>query len=210
LVISAAACTSFITYSYMFWTAPLLLRSHGATTTEVGFALMLASAGGGSIGVGLGGFLSDRWRRRSASGRVYVALLSVALMLPTGLGLLVAPTAKTAYVMAFVYQAVSTMWVSSATALVTELVLPRMRAIATALFLMLCTFGGLALGPFAVGRVSDAFKAGGSSSDDSLRIALGLALLLLIPGAGLFAAALRTVPDDEASLWERARAAGES
>lgn len=203
----AAALTSFVTYSFMFWTAPFLLRTHGVSTTEVGFYLMLASALGGGIGVAAGGFLSDGWRQRKVAGRVYVVIISVALMVPTALGMLYAESSRTAFAMAFVYQGVSTMWVGSATALVTEIVLPRMRAIATAVLLMLYTFVGLALGPFAVGRLSDAMKAGGAAPDEALRTALAVALLVLVPALVLAVASLRTVPDDESSLAERAREA---
>ena len=209
LVIGCASLASLVVYAFSFWSAPFLLRAHGVTATEAGLALMVASALGGGLGVALGGVLSDRRRQHSAVGRVQVLVLSVAAMLPAGLGMLYASSASGAYAMAFVYQMTATMWVSSSTALVTELVLPRMRAIATALALLMFTFVGLALGPFAVGRISDALMASDSAPDAALRTAMAASLLVLIPAVGLGAAALRTVPPDERSVWERARAAGE-
>lgn len=50
-----------VTYGIGFWTAPLLIRLHDATATEVGVYIGLGSALGGLIGVTPGGYLADRF-----------------------------------------------------------------------------------------------------------------------------------------------------
>ena len=82
-----------------------------------------------------------------------------------------------------------------------QLVLPRMRAVASAFYLLVITFIGLALGPYMVGQVSD----GIGDLTQAMRLALfanGLSVLFLWLAG-------RHVAQDESSVRERARAAGE-
>ena len=47
------------------------------------------------------------------------------------------------------------MWIGAGASTVQDLVLPRMRAVASAFYLLVLTFVGLALGPYTVGQLSD-------------------------------------------------------
>ena len=76
-----------------------------------------------------------------------------------------------------------------------------MRATASAAYLLVVTFIGLALGPYVVGRISVA--AG------DLRLGILFGLLGNAAALVLILAATRSLARDEASLHERARAAGE-
>jgi MFS family permease len=93
------------------------------------------------------------------------------------------------------------MWLGPGISTIQDLVLPRMRASASAFFLLLVTFIGLALGPYVIGRLSEAFG--------SLRPAMLCALIAQAIALGLSLHAARRFPGDEASRLDRARAAGE-
>ena len=92
-------------------------------------------------------------------------------------------------------------WLGVAGSTVTDLVLPRMRGTATAVYILTVTLLGLALGPFTVGLVSDL--------TGDLRNGLEVALWANLGAAIMIALASRFLANDEASLRERARAAGE-
>jgi MFS family permease len=207
-LILGASFMSFMTYSFMFWSAPFLLRRHAVSPAEAGFWLMIASVAGGALGVSAGGLLSDRLKRLSPSGRLYVVLLSVGIEVPTALGFLYAPSPGGAYAFAIAFNVASTLWVGSATAALTELVLPRMHAISTALLLTMYTFIGLALGPYTVGRLSDALSDG-DVPGGALRAALALGVLALVPALLFLLHALRHIERDERTVLERALGAGE-
>ena len=81
------------------------------------------------------------------------------------------------------------------------LVLPRMRGMATAIFFLSTTLIGLGIGPFLAGYVS-AISGDLSHGMLSTLVAVPFGVILLI-------AALRLVPAANASVIERARAAGE-
>ena len=203
------ASASFVTYSYMFWTPSFLLRNWDVSPTEVGFSMLIANLVGAGLGVTGGGMISDRLKRRMPAGRVYAVMVAMLLHVPTALLLLFADSLYVAYAGVVAYTVATTSWVGSANALVTELVLPRMRAVAAAGLLLVTTFAGLALGPFTVGWVSDGLVATGASAGDALREALLLSLLPMAICVVLLGLASRRVPAAEASVVERARAAGE-
>jgi MFS family permease len=89
----------------------------------------------------------------------------------------------------------------AAAATTQDLVLPRMRGVATAAFFIGTTFVGLALGPYMAGRVSQA------TGD----LAIGVLSLLAVSPLAITCLVIlyRMLPRAEASLLDRARAAGE-
>jgi hypothetical protein len=76
-----------------------------------------------------------------------------------------------------------------------------MRASASAAYLLVVTFVGLALGPYTIGRLSVALG--------DLRSAMLLALAANVVAALLLWRAARRLEGDRATLLARARAAGE-
>ena len=206
---SGFACIAFVTYGIGFWGAPFFIRQHGVTASEVGTFLGLAAALGGWIGVTLGGVTSDALRRRTPNARLWMGFATIVLAVPVAVGVLFAPSVGLAYALNFVFSIVSPLWVGPAATSISELVLPRMRAIASAFYLLVVTFLGLALGPYTMGKLSDAFAAGGAAPGAALRSAMLVGLAPLALSALLFALAWNRVGQAEASKLERARAAGE-
>jgi hypothetical protein len=94
-----------------------------------------------------------------------------------------------AYAMAFFAQVANGAWLGAAISTVQDLVPARMRAVAGAVYLLMLTFVGLALGPYTVGRLSEA--------TGSLGGAIETALLANAAAIAMFAAALRTLAQDE-------------
>ncbi len=195
------AFLAFTGYGVGFWTAPFFVRIHGADLMEVGFVLGGTAALGGWLGVTLGGVMADARRRSSINGRIHIALLGAILPIPIGVWLLQTESLTLAYVLNFPLSILTSMWISIGAATVQDLVLPRMRASASAFYILVITFVGLALGPYLIGQVSDVLG--------NLRTAMtfafcsnGLAVLFLV-------AAMRHLGRDEGSVLERARAAGE-
>ena len=90
-----------------------------------------------------------------------------------------------------------------------DLVMPRMRAVAGAYFILVNTFLGLALGPYFIGKFSDLFHATGVNEADALRSAIAVSLFTLIPALIFLILAQRHLGRDESSRLDRARALGE-
>ncbi|MBW2281706.1 MAG: MFS transporter [Deltaproteobacteria bacterium] len=192
---------AFTGYSIAFFTAPYFVRYHGISLTEIGAVLGLTSAVGGFIGVTLGGVMADRFLERTRRARLYVAIFTAAAPVPFVIWLLTTDNVMLAYGINFVVSLVGGMWIGPGASTIQDLVLPRMRAVASASYLLIITFIGLALGPYTVGRLSVAL--------DDLRTAMILAMAMNAVAVFFLVLAARTLPEDERTRVERARAAGE-
>ncbi len=201
--------TAFVGYGAGFWIAPLLLRVHDVSATDVGLYLGLGAAFGGFIGITLGGILADHLKQRFPSGRLVVGFISIATTVPLLLLLLYTDSLATAFWLNFLLTIASSCGGGVPPSTAADLVMPRMRAIAGAYYILMNTFIGLALGPYAMGELSDVLQAGGMSSADSLRFAIAISMLTLIAALYFMWLAHRHLPKDESSRLERARALGE-
>jgi len=201
----ASLCFSFLAftgYALGFWTAPYFVRVLGVREGEAGLVLGLTAAAAGFLGVTLGGVLADRWRTRGASGPLRVAILTAILPVPIAVAMFTTQDRALAYALNFPLAVLGSMWIGPGAATVQDLVLPRMRASASAAYLLVITFIGLAMGPYTVGRIS--FALG------NLRAAILCALCANALALVCAALALRHVAADTASRLERARRAGET
>ncbi|MBD3648473.1 MAG: MFS transporter [Pseudomonadales bacterium] len=200
---------AFVTYGLGFWGPPFFLRVHGASAGESGTILGLSAAIGGWAGVTLGGVLADRFRQRSVRAKIYVGLLSGILSIPSALIVLTTDSITIAYVMNFVFSVTSPMWVGAAAATVNDLVMPRMRAIASAFYILMITFIGLALGPYMIGQISDTIVANGDSAAEALREGMLWSLCMYALALAMLVMAALSVGKDEMTRLDRARALGE-
>ena len=196
------ALLAFVGYGLGFWTPPFFVRVHGVDEREAGMVLGGTAAAAGWLGTALGGVWADRWRLTSARARFHVGVCTALLTPPLALMLFLTESRALAYVMNVPTLIAASLWIGPGASTVQDLVLPRMRGTATAAYLLVVTFVGLALGPYAVGRLSQA--------TGSLRIGILLALLADVAAAVFLLLGARHVERDENSRLERARMAGES
>ncbi len=200
---------SFVAYGVGFWTAPLLMRLHGASATEVGLYIGLGSACGGLLGVTCGGVLADRLKMRVAHGRILIGYIAVIGTAPLVLWLIYAPSLAVAFWLNFFYHLPSACWAGVPPSTANDLVMPRMRAVAGAYYILVNTFIGLALGPYVMGQLSDVYAASGMNEADALRAAIASSLLIFVLTLFFLMMATRHLPKDEATRLERAKALGE-
>jgi len=193
---------AFTGYGVGFWVPPFFIRVHGVSEAQAGFILGGTAAAAGWLGVTLGGVWSDRWRHHAPSARFYVGMLTGLLPMPFLVWMLLTNNTTVAYLLNVPLGILSSMWIGPGASTLQDLVLPRMRAIAAAAYLLVVTFIGLALGPYTIGRLSVAFGSLRGAMLCAL-VANGLAVLCLF-------LASRHLVRDEATKIERARAAGEA
>jgi hypothetical protein len=145
---------AFTGYALGFWVPPFFVRVHGGERGPGGAPPRRDAAAAGWLGATAGGVLADRWRARTPSGRLRVAMLTAILPVPLAIcdphdrehDARVPAERPTI--------ALQSTWLGAGASTVQDLVLPRMRATASAAYLFLLTFVGLALGPYTVGRLS--------------------------------------------------------
>lgn len=150
----AAAMSSLCGYGLAFWTSSFLVRSYGfdLTTTSYFFGSLLLI--GGVAGVFAGGWLGDRMGANKAN---YARLPAIAWLISAPLfviGLLTRDP-YIAWVLLLIPFGLNILWLGPLITAVQHLVEPRMRATASASFLMINNLIGLGLGAWSIGILSD-------------------------------------------------------
>ena len=199
-LVLSASLLAFSGYGLGFWTPAYLLRAHGVDEARVGDFLLWTTAIGGFTGVTLGGIVGDLLRMRDPRGRLFVLAAGSVLAVPFAIGLIEADTIEAALWLTLPSNVFSSMWIGVSATTLQDLMLPRLRAVASAAYLLSITFIGLALGPYTIGRISVAAD---------LRIGMWAGLSVNVVAFLLAILALRSLVSDEESQLERARAAGE-
>ncbi len=199
----------FVGYGAGFWAPTFFRRVHEVSAAEAGLVLGATSAVAGWLGVTAGGAFSDWLKVRNPRARTLTGTIASLGAVPLGVAFLLADNVTTAYVLNFFFTVMSASWIGSAVALANDLVLPRMRATASAFYILTVTFVGLALGPFLMGWISGVLEAGGADSGRALQLGILAGLGAYLLAAVFFWIASRTVAADEDSRVERAQATGE-
>jgi MFS family permease len=193
---------AFSTYGLAYFSAPFFIRYHEVPLGRLGFTLGGINAAFGFLGVATGGVIADAWRARNPRGRLYVAIIAALIPIPAGLWMLHTPSTTLAFSLNAFVVLTGAAWLGVGGSTIQDLVLPRMRGSATAVYILSVTLIGLALGPFTVGLVSDL--------TGDLRKGLVVALCANLGAAAVLGLAAGALEDDERTLRDRARAAGET
>lgn len=168
---------------------------------EAGFTLGWILAVAGGFGTIAGGIVADRAKRVHPAGRLYV-VIAAAILAAISLGFMLTTSSLTLFYLALgITNFLQIMWLGPVAASCQDLVLPRMRGAATAVFFLGTNIIGLGLGPYVVGLVSDV--------SEDLRFAMLSVLFVLPVTLAMFVFASRNLPALETTVVERARAAGE-
>jgi MFS family permease len=182
------ALLAFVGYAVGFWLPPFFIRVHGVDPARAGLVLGIAAAAAGWFGTTIGGLWADRLRRTRAAGRLYVGVACGLLAPPIALAMLLTENTATALALSVPATAASSLWIGPGASTIQDLVPPRMRGTVSAAYLLVVTFIGLALGPYTVGRLSEA--------TGDLRLALIVSLAAGLGGVALLALAARYVRTD--------------
>lgn len=188
----ASGFHAFVSYGLGAWIPAFFIRVHHMTPGELGEWLSWITALGGGGGTLLGGWIADRWVRRQPRARTYVAVIGVALSIPTVVAALLMENTQWALLMYLPASVCSTLWVGPTFATAQDLVPPAMRAMAAAVFLFISTIIGMGAGPQTVGILNDLI-----GTPDAVRYSL-LSAAIIMNGisAVLFWLAGKTLLDD--------------
>lgn len=188
---------SVINYGMMAFNPMFLMRYYHLSMKDTALQFGLASAAMGILGPLFWGPLSDWLHQRfPGAGRALTSLFCMALSPIMSFWVYHAPDAPSFYLRFVAYSLVLTGWMPPLYAIIYDQVLPRMRGITGSLYLMMATIGGLGIGPYVVGLISDATGDLRSAMLSINAVAVPITLLMLLVS--------RRAHRDEAALMERA------
>jgi MFS family permease len=175
----AAGLISFVGYSIGNFMPSFIERSFGMELASIGLWLGLINGTAGGLGFFLGGYFADRVGRAGqgrAMGFLALASLFTALL---HLGVFLAPTAGWSLVLFVLPALTSNFYLAPVLGQTQSLVSLRMRAVASAIMLLVINVIGLALGPPVTGFTSDLLYP--LFGEDSMRVALLAVSTVLLP-----------------------------
>ena len=192
-----------INYGVMGFTPSFLIREYGLDQATTGLQFGLLAAALGVAGPVIAGPLSDfLTTRMGAKGRVWLTLASLGVSPFFGIWTYSSPDPFNFYLRFSVYSIILTLWLPPIYSLYYDLVLPRMRGMASSTYIIVSTLLGLGMGPYFVGIVSDRNGGDLGAAIISINVVAPVIVVILVY-------VLTRIQRDEDSLRERARAAGE-
>jgi MFS family permease len=170
LVSLGSGATQFITYGLGNFAVLFLMREKGMTLPDIALWYALCVAIGMGASMIISGKVIDHFTRTSRTAYATAPALSLALALPFYLAFVWAPDWPLALVLLTIVNILNYFYLSSAVALVQDVVRPSQRVLSGALLLLVMNFIGLGLGPTFVGWLSTTLTEQGVAH--SLQIAL--------------------------------------
>jgi MFS family permease len=208
-IIMSGIFHNFNMYAINTFNTAFLIRFHGMTLLNASYISSISVGAVGAIGLLVGGWLADKMSVKRRNGRLVLSACAMTIAAPCIFLAINQPKgAITAYIILMALGTI-TMYVYYATvySAIQDVIEPRLRGIAVALYFCFMYILGASMGPYATGALSDYFAhkamldAGASTMAEGFR-AIGLhnamyiiPILALAAALVLFAAS-RTMEKD--------------
>lgn len=156
LLAFASSASSLCGYGLALWTPKVMMLSFGLDLVSTGNFLASLLLIGGCAGVFAGGWLADRLGVTDRAWYARLPAIAWIISVPAwGFGLF-APNLPIAWLLLLIGNAVNILWLGPVVTAVQHLVPRPMRSTASASFLLINNLIGLGVGPWLMGRLSDA------------------------------------------------------
>jgi MFS family permease len=158
-IIVSGAIHNFNMYAINAFTPAYLMRYHGTDLRTAGFYTALAAGAAGIPGLLAGGWLADRFGTTGAAGRLKVGMVAVFLSTPLFWLALATPGGSAASFSLLLSAGMTLVffYYSTVYAAIQDTMEPDIRGTAMAVYFFAMYLLGGALGPLAVGGLSDHF-----------------------------------------------------
>lgn len=187
-------------YGINYFIPAYLGRKFGLDFAQAGMLTGFIGSVPGIIGILSGGFLADRWARRNPSVYAIIPMAGFFVTTPLYLWAFAQTSWQNFAALLTVTSLIQFSYIPICTAVIQNMMHPRMRATASAISNLLYSLIGLGLGPLCVGALSDSFgHAGTADPADGLRHALMLFSLLYLVGGIFLALSARSLRSDLAA-----------
>jgi MFS family permease len=196
LMALGASSASMMGYGLFFWLPSFFVRSFGLSLLHASLFYGAILLVGGLAGIWLGGVLADRFGTRRRGAYVVVPAIAFAATVPFYIGAVLSTSLVLAFVLLLVPTALGLAWLGPVMSAIQHVVVPGMRATASAVFLLVINLLGLGAGTLVLGWLSDLLQA--RFGDDSLRYAILAGTAFYLVAAIVLALAARYIDRD----WE--------
>ena len=151
----AGALNAFVGYGGSQWIAAFLIRVHDMSPTNVGMAVGLIYGISGGLGTFAGGAVSGWLGRHDVRWYMLFPTLMILLAAPFSIAFYLMDTTWIALLLYLIPAAAGAIYLAPCLAMTHSMVPAEMRSTTSAILLFVINIVGLALGPTAVGILSD-------------------------------------------------------
>jgi MFS family permease len=173
------------------FSSPFLIRTHGLSVEEAGYAIGAIKAPTGIVGILIGGLLADRLARRSKTAGLTGVAFAMLLAVPFVAGAMLTHNWTIALACIGAFNFLNYLYYGATFAAYMSLAPVHMRGALAGTLAVAMTLGGYGLGPPFVGMVSDIFAGLGVA--EPLRWALLLSGSFFALAGILFLLATRSI-----------------
>jgi MFS family permease len=203
LLTFGAASSSMMGYGVFFWVPSFFRRSYfadlalGEAIVQSGWLFGIVLLVGGTLGIVLGGILSD-WMGKG-SKRMYAIVPAIAFLitLPFYVAGVMASTPMMAVALFIIPTGLGLAWLGPTLSAFQHMAPPNMRSQASAVFLLINNLLGIGVGVYVLGELSTVLTP--SFGDDALRYSIMIGASLYAVAGILFLLASRSIERD----WEK-------
>jgi MFS family permease len=185
-----------------FWLPQMFVRSHGMSLAQFGMSYGIVNGAAGVMGTLLAGLLADRLALLDPRWRLRVAAGSVAFSMPLLIGICAVPDPRVAVWLSVPSGIIGAGYAPVLFAIAQSLAPERVRAVTSSVLILFITGGGMLIGPWVMGALSDLFTP--RHGDDALRVAMIATLATMTFGVIALLAGTRTLMRDLARAQPRA------
>lgn len=178
----AAGLSSYVGYSVISFLPSFLVRSFGMPTGQIGIYLGLIIGIIGGAGFFLGGYIADHLGQSGHRRALSFIGITVLLTAVPYAAMFLSDSWQIALLLFLIPAATANVYLAPVLSQAQGLVSLRMRAMASALALLIINVIGLALGPLLTGVLSDLLE--GRFAEESMRYSLLLVTSVILPWAG--------------------------
>jgi MFS family permease len=177
-----------------FWLPQMFQRSHHMSLATFGLTFGLANFAAAVTGTLLAGVLADRLARRDPRWRLRVAATSVGISMPLLIAICAVPDARLAIALSVPSGIFGAGYAPVLFSIAQNLAPARTRAVAASVLILFITGGGMLIGPWVIGVLSDQLAP--RFGDDALRVAMIAVLATMSLGVLALLAGTRTLARD--------------
>jgi MFS family permease len=180
-----------------FWLPQMFVRSHEMTLAQFGMQYGIVNGAAGVAGTLLAGVLADRLAPLDPRWRLRVAAACVALSMPLLIAICLVPDPRVAALLSIPSGIVGSGYAPVLFAIAQSLAPARVRAVTSAVLILFITGGGMLIGPWVMGALSDALAP--RYGAEGLRFAMVGVLATMLLGVLALMAGTRTLMRDLAT-----------
>jgi MFS family permease len=193
LVVSGGCMMSIAMYAILLWSAAFLMRIHKLSSGGAG-AFVATATLPSLVGPILGGYLAGRLGRRDERWRAWIPALGCGLFAPAMACFVLSDSGAVSYAGLCVALFCVALHLAPVYALCLNVAQVRMRAVASAVFLLCANILGQTIGPLGVGYLTDKLTA--TMGSMAIRYSMATATSCAVAGGVLIWASARYVVQD--------------